>query len=203
MANFEFKQRVVGVALKKAGELVQAPVSTASAPTVESVQRPEGLPGITYKIKALGVTYYITISNIVVGEGTPDEKVYPYEIFINSRDMSHFQWVSAMALMLSATFRRGSDPTFLLDQLKQVRDPVGGYYIDGDFMPSIVAHIGHIVQMHLTGLGQPGQGPVTSPEPPKAGADARMTKCPVCSAVAVVQEGGCGVCTACSFSKCG
>src|SRR5690606_36315425 len=82
------------------------------------------------------------------------EQRRPFEIFINSKNLDHYQWIVALTRIMSAVFRKGGDVTFLVDELKAVFDPRGGYWQpDGKFMPSIIAELGHIVEKHLTSIG--------------------------------------------------
>jgi hypothetical protein len=112
----------------------------------ESVARPELLLGSTYKIKTPQSEHalYITINDMILNEGTEHEERRPYEVFINSKNMEHFQWVLALTRVISAVFRKGGDITFMVEELKAVLDPKGGYFKKGGvYMPSLVAEIGH------------------------------------------------------------
>ena len=122
----------------------------------EKVERPESLVGATYKIKSPLVEHamYVTINDIVLNLGTPHELRRPFEIFINSKNMDHFQWVVAITRIMSAVFRKGGDVTFLVEEMKAVFDPRGGYFrAGGVYMPSIVAEIGSVVEEHLKMIG--------------------------------------------------
>ena len=122
----------------------------------EEVQRPEVLIGSTYKIKTPVSDHamYVTINDIVLNEGTVHEQRRPFEIFINSKNLDHFQWIVALTRILSAVFRKGGDVAFLVEELKAVFDPRGGYWQKGGrFMPSIIAELGHIIERHLQTIG--------------------------------------------------
>lgn len=122
----------------------------------ESVQRPEMLIGSTYKIKTPMSEHamYVTINDMLLNEGTEHEVRRPFEIFINSKSMEHYQWVVALTLLISAVFRKGGDITFIVDELSAVFDPQGGYFKrGGKFMPSIVAEIGEVIERHLKMIG--------------------------------------------------
>lgn len=122
----------------------------------EGLARPEMLTGSTYKIKApvLAHAMYITINDIVLNPGTTHEERRPFEIFVNSKNMEQFQWIVALTRVMSAVFRKGGDVAFLVEELKAVFDPNGGYYKSGGvFMPSLVAEIGSIVERHLKTIG--------------------------------------------------
>jgi hypothetical protein len=122
----------------------------------ESVERPETLIGSTFKIKSplFEHALYVTINDIVLNLGTPHELRRPFEIFINSKNMDHFQWIVALTRILSAVFRKGGDVTFIVEELKAVFDPRGGYFKSGGvYMPSIVAEIGAVIEQHMKNIG--------------------------------------------------
>jgi hypothetical protein len=122
----------------------------------EKVERPETLIGATYKIKSplFEHALYVTINDIVLNAGTEFEMRRPFEIFINSKNMDHFQWIVALTRIMSAVFRKGGDVTFLVEELKAVFDPRGGYFkAGGVYMPSIVAELGNIIEQHLKMIG--------------------------------------------------
>ena len=128
-------QRIKG--FKVVDETLERPaVTTENAPGKaavvemdESLQRPETLVGMTYKIKSplFEHALYVTVNDVVLNAGTPHEQRRPFEIFINSKNMDHFQWIVALTRIMSAVFRKGGDCTFLVEELKAVFDPRGGY----------------------------------------------------------------------------
>ena len=146
-------------------KVVPAAEAPASAPSIpmaeviqmhEKVERPETLIGATYKIKSplFEHSLYVTINDIVLNQGTEHELRRPFEIFINSKNMEHFQWIVALTRIMSAVFRKGGDVTFLVEELKAVFDPRGGYFkAGGVYMPSIVAELGAVVEQHLKMIG--------------------------------------------------
>jgi hypothetical protein len=122
----------------------------------ERLERPECLEGSTYKIKSplFEHALYVTINDIVLNENTPHEQRRPFEVFINSKNMEHFQWAVALTRIMSAVFRKGGDVTFLVEELKAVFDPRGGYYkAGGVYMPSVVAELGIVIEDHLKRIG--------------------------------------------------
>lgn len=122
----------------------------------ENVDRPETLHGTTYKIKTPLSEHalYITVNDIILNPGTAHEQRRPFEIFVNSKNMDHFQWVVALTRVISAVFRKGGDSTFLVEEMKAVFDPKGGYFKKGGkFMPSLVAEIGHCLETHMKSIG--------------------------------------------------
>ena len=122
----------------------------------EKVERPDTLIGATYKIKSplFEHALYVTINDIVLNRDTEYELRRPFEVFINSKNMDHFQWIVALTRIMSAVFRKGGDVTFLVEELKAVFDPRGGYFkAGGVYMPSIVAELGAIIEQHLKSIG--------------------------------------------------
>jgi hypothetical protein len=192
----------------------------------EKVERPEMLLGSTYKIKTPVSDHamYVTINDIVLNEGTPYEQRRPFEIFINSKNLDHFQWIVALTRIISAVFRKGGDVTFLVDELKAVFDPRGGYWqAGGKFMPSIIAELGYVIEKHLQMIGllkkqeldEHAQKLIAEK---KAEFEERTKQtdafakshfpegaqlCGKCSTAAVVMMDGCMTCLNCGDSKCG
>ena len=84
----------------------------------ENLERPEMLLGSTYKIKTPQSEHalYITVNDMVLNMGTKHEERRPYEVFINSKNMEHFQWVLALTRVISAVFRKGGDACFLVEE---------------------------------------------------------------------------------------
>jgi hypothetical protein len=192
----------------------------------EKVERPEMLLGSTYKIKTPVSEHamYVTINDIVLNEGTPNEQRRPFEIFINSKNLDHFQWIVALTRIISAVFRKGGDVTFLVEEMKAVFDPRGGYWqTGGKFMPSIIAELGYVVEKHLQMIGllkapELDEGRKKLIEEKKAEFEARNKQtdafakshfpegaqlCAKCSTAAVVLMDGCMTCLNCGDSKCG
>ncbi|MFT3754612.1 MAG: NrdJb [Pseudoxanthomonas sp.] len=122
----------------------------------ERIERPDVLIGSTYKIKSPMVEHamYVTINDIVLNAGTEHELRRPFEIFVNSKSMEHFQWIVALTRIMSAVFRKGGDVTFVVEEMKAVFDPRGGYFkAGGVYMPSLVAELGAIVEEHMKSIG--------------------------------------------------
>jgi len=190
----------------------------------EKLERPEVLIGSTYKVKTPVSDHamYVTINDIVLNEGTPHEQRRPFEIFINSKNLDHYQWIVALTRIMSAVFRKGGDVTFLVDELKAVFDPRGGYWQPGGrFMPSIIAELGHIVEKHLLEIGLL-KGPDLSTEQREFIAKKRedfeardrqkdafakgafpegAQLCSKCNTAAAVMLDGCMTCLNCGYSK--
>ncbi|MCC5971642.1 MAG: adenosylcobalamin-dependent ribonucleoside-diphosphate reductase [Pararhodobacter sp.] len=171
----------------------------------EPLGRPEALEGQTYKLKwpVSEHAIYITINDIIVGG-----RRQPFEVFINSKNMEHYAWTVALTRMISAVFRRGGDVSFVVEELKAVFDPRGGAWMQGRYIPSILAAIGGVIEEHLVRIGfieGAGLGLKSDPKAKVAvmGAGKRGAACPSCGAYEMVMIEGCMTCRACGHSKCG
>lgn len=174
----------------------------------ERVERPDRLVGSTYKIKTPLSPHalYVTINDIVLNPGTDFEQRRPFEIFINSKSMEHFQWIVALTRIVSAVFRKGGDVTFLVDELRSVFDPKGGYFKKGGkYMPSLVAEIGDVIDTHLRQIGLlPAATPVaTKADSADTSVSIQAQFCRVCNSKSVVSIDNCMTCLNCGDSKCG
>ncbi|WP_196137822.1 NrdJb [Aliikangiella sp. G2MR2-5] len=222
-------QSIVGYKVKTAEDkkLEEKKPSAEIVHMHESVKRPEMLLGSTYKVKTplSDHALYMTINDIVLNPGTEHELRRPFEIFINSKNMDHFQWVVALTRVISAVFRKGGDCTFLAEELKAVFDPKGGYFKPGGkFMPSLVAEIGDAIESHLKMIGllkdpeldQHQQALVDAKrkeyEALQTGGKAEYNggdypegaqMCSKCMTKAAVLMDGCMTCLSCGDSKCG
>ena len=172
------------------------------------LDRPGVLPGSTYKVKWPETDHaiYITINDIVT-----DGRRRPFEVFINSKNTEHYAWTVALTRMMSAVFRRGGDVSFVVDELKAVFDPRGGQWVDGRYVPSLLAQIGAVIEQHLIEIGflpKPDAGPEAKRLPLAAAgggtADAatRFRQCPKCGQAGLVHAEGCDTCVSCGYSKC-
>jgi len=194
----------------------------------EALERPEELMGATYKIKTplSEHSLYVTINDIVLNKGTDHEHRRPFEIFINSKNMDHFQWIVALTRIISAVFRKGGDVTFLVEELRSVFDPRGGYFKrGGKYMPSLVAEIGDAIECHLRNIGMLKDDGMDEHQKKlvaekraqyEAATKAAETDteaksdfppgaqlCSKCNTKAVVLMDGCMTCLNCADSKCG
>lgn len=237
MSKTKIDKKIVGYSVKQPESKVAATAkqefsreSTEGGAEVirmhEKLERPEMLIGSTYKVKTPVSDHamYVTINDIILNEGTEYEKRRPFEIFINSKNLDHYQWIVALTRIISAVFRKGGDVTFLVDELKAVFDPRGGYWKPGGkFMPSIIAELGYIVEKHLVLIGllrapELDDGQKKLIDEKRAEFEARNKQrdafskseypegaqlCAVCSTAAVVMMDGCMTCLSCGESKCG
>ncbi|MDQ7089475.1 MAG: NrdJb [Methylococcales bacterium] len=149
-------KKIIGYKVMNNEAEKEEPVKSKPDILHEATERPEMLIGSTYKIKTPQSEHalYITINDIVLNEGTDHIERRPYEVFINSKNMEHFQWVLALTRVISACFRKGGDICFLVEELKAVFDPKGGYFKPGGvYMPSLVAEIGAAIESHMKQIG--------------------------------------------------
>lgn len=200
----------------------------------EHIDRPDVLSGRTYKIgksPANENALYVTINDIVLNPGTAHEQHRPFEIFINSKNMAEFQWIVAMTRIMSAVFRKGGDVSFLVEEMKAVFDPNGGYWRPGgQFKSSLVAEIGDVIEQHLQSIGMierqavdpalaalldekrravsgtPNTASSAAPSSDESNGSSfppSATLCPKCHTKALVILDGCKTCLNCGDSKCG
>ncbi len=166
------------------------------------LDRPEALPGQTYKLRwpESDHAIYITINDIV-----QDGRRRPFEVFINSKNMEHYAWTVGLTRMISAVFRRGGDVSFVVEELKAVFDPRGGVWMEGKYVPSLLAAIGEVIEQHMVNIGfmsRPDLGEVALRKVVNLPEGQRLATCPKCSQSSIVRQEGCDLCTSCGYSKC-
>ena len=177
----------------------------------QPLSRPEALPGQTYKVRWPDSEHalYITLNDIV-----QDGRRRPFEVFINSKNMEHYAWTVALTRMISAVFRRGGDVSFVVEEMKAVFDPRGGAWMEGKYVPSLLAAIGDVIERHMIAIGfLPARGQRAAIGGKKVAAGnamisdqrpmtTRMAQCPKCGEAALIRIEGCDQCTSCDYSKC-
>jgi ribonucleoside-diphosphate reductase alpha chain len=190
---------------RKSADVYEAGVVYMTQP----LNRPEELPGRTYKIRwpESDHALYITINDIV-----QDGRVRPFEIFVNSKNMEHYAWTVGLTRMISAVFRRGGDVSFVVEELKAVFDPRGGAWMEGRYVPSLLAAIGDVIERHLVDIGFLPSKRSATPElverqvvnlPGSEAGARRLAQCPKCGEAALIRVENCDQCTNCDYSKCG
>ncbi len=194
----------------------------------QPLDRPGELPGKTYKVRwpESDHAIYITLNDIIDDQ----RRRRPFEIFINSKNTEHYAWTVALTRMISAVFRRGGDVSFVVEELKAVFDPRGGYWVGGKYVPSLLAAIGGVIEAHMidTGfmanpaakidpaleaqnnhLAMPlavvasagtGRGSASEDAPARS---SMFKQCPKCGQPSLIRQEGCDTCTSCGHSKCG
>jgi ribonucleoside-diphosphate reductase alpha chain len=197
---------VLTVSEKETAPVASQPVTGGEVVYLsEPLDRPGALEGQTYKVKWPGSEHalYITINDIVTAGHRR-----PFEVFINSKNMEHFAWTVALTRMISAVFRRGGDISFVVEELKAVFDPRGGAWMEGRYIPSILAAIGGVIERHLIDIGfieGEGLGLKTDPKAEllRVGEAPRGKACPSCGSYDLRMVEGCLTCGSCGHSKCG
>lgn len=199
---------VTGSVLSVSETTEAAPQADTGADVIymaDPLDRPETLEGATYKVKWPDSEHaiYITINDVIIGGHRR-----PFEVFINSKNMEHFAWTVALTRMISAVFRRGGDVSFVVEELKAVFDPRGGAWMQGKYIPSILAAIGGVIEQHLVATGfiaGEGLGLKSDPQAEIIGIDGapRGKSCSSCGSYDLRMVEGCMTCASCGFSKCG
>lgn len=178
-------------------------------------KRPLELEGTTYKIRTplAADALYVTINDLIEEDG----RRRPYEIFINTKNLQYFSWIVAMTRLISSVFRHDPAPRFLVEELKSIYDPNGGYFSEGTYIPSLAADIGRIIEKHLEKLGimphhyekkvekkaEPAKEEIQKVAAPTADQFNGMLICPVCNERKLIMQENCVKCLACGHSKCG
>ncbi|MGD9294574.1 MAG: adenosylcobalamin-dependent ribonucleoside-diphosphate reductase [Roseobacter sp.] len=201
---------VAGESKEKAPEVIATDAAEPQRPhgdviyMSEPLDRPSDLEGNTYKLKWPDSEHalYITINDIVLNGHRR-----PFEVFINSKNMEHFAWTVALTRMISAVFRRGGDVSFVVEELKAVFDPRGGAWMQGKYIPSILAAIGGVIEQHMIATGfiaGEGLGLKSDPQAQVVGLDGqRGAACSNCGQYDLRMVEGCMTCGSCGYSKCG
>jgi ribonucleoside-diphosphate reductase alpha chain len=173
----------------------------------QPLNRPEELPGKTYKIKwpESDHAIYITLNDII-----QDGRRRPFEVFINSKNTEHYAWTVALTRMISAVFRRGGDVSFVVEELKAVFDPRGGQWMGGRYVPSLLAAIGDVIERHMVDIGflqPPGAEIEANAERKVVGLPSptggKPRQCVRCGQPSLIRQEGCDLCTSCGYSRCG
>ena len=125
------------------------------------LERPDILSGCTYRIHppTLDEHIYITINDAEM-----DDQLRPVEIFIASKHVQSFAWAQTLMRLLSAVLQQpGPFPDFILAELTEAMDPDGAYFLPpktignptskGKRCPSVIAHIGFVLEDHCRKLG--------------------------------------------------
>ncbi len=225
----KIEKKIVGFKIKEADNKQPEQQQPEIEQMHEAILRPEKLKGSTYKLKTpehvSEHSLFITINDVVLNEGTEHEIRRPFEVFINSKSLEHYQWIIALTRIMSAVFRKGGDCTFLVEELHSVFDPRGGYWNRGKYVPSLIAEIGNIIELHLMEIGllespemdkhqqafldqkkaelAEVKAEAPAEEEDKGSFPANATLCYKCHCKAVVIKDNCQTCLNCGDSKCG
>ncbi len=178
---------------------------------IGSTLRPEVVDAKVYKLKSAFVknSVFITLSYV------NDEQcgLKPIEIFINSKDLTKTSEYVVLTRLISAIFRRATNPMFILEELQGIFDPNGGSFKEGKYYHSFYSEIADVIERFFYDvkiIEKPSESPVTSNEVVdmsemesaslELNDDFRI--CPTCSSKSLKTENGCDSCMSCGYSKC-
>ena len=191
--------------------------------TISSAFRPQVVDAKVYKVKSAFVknSVFITLSYIDSENGRK-----PIEIFINSKDLNRAPEYVVLTRLISAIFRRATDPMFILEELHGIHDPNGGSFKGGKYYHSFYAEVAETIERFFYDVGiidkdkkiknstsnlrtEKDEVELNSPssdltiDPPNPDIlNAEFKICPDCSSKSLKTENGCDMCVECGYSKC-
>jgi len=190
--------------------------------TMSSAFRPQVVDAKVYKVKSAFVknSVFITLSYIDSDNGRK-----PIEIFINSKDLNRAPEYVVLTRLISAIFRRATDPMFILEELHGIHDPNGGSFKGGKYYHSFYAEVAETIERFFYDVGiidknkklkkkssdfevEKDDIKVNNPldkniDPPMLDTlNAEFKICPDCSSKSLKTENGCDMCVECGYSKC-
>ena len=183
-------------------------------PSSGSTIRPQVVDAKVYKVKSAFVknAVFITLSYV----NTPDGR-RPIEIFINSKDLSRAPEYVVLTRLISAIFRRATDPMFILEELHGIHDPNGGSFKEGKYYHSFYAEVAETIEQFFFDVGivknkstetksemiaEEELVPVNTTPFSRDEINSQFRICPTCSSKALKTENGCDSCVECGYSKC-
>jgi hypothetical protein len=98
----------------------------------------------TYKLRAPSITEHAIYFTVA---GDPIEA-----LFINSKEMESFQWITFCMTQITRRLRDGVDICLVIDDMKKTFDPGGAYIVpdgSGVKVNSLVHHLGIVLEKHL------------------------------------------------------
>ena len=186
-----------------------------------SASSPKVVDAKVYKVKSAFVknSVFITLSYVDTENGRR-----PIEIFINSKDLNRAPEYVVLTRLISAIFRRATDPMFILEELHGIHDPNGGSFKEGRYYHSFYAEVAETIEKFFYDVGiiskedtkkdKEQLDQVPNDEMPELVenvaesliADDSMNVefriCPACSSKSLKTENGCDTCMECGYSKC-
>jgi len=182
-------------------------------PSTGSTVRPQVVDAKVYKVKSAFVknAVFITLSYV----NTPDGR-RPIEIFINSKDLNRAPEYVVLTRLISAIFRRATDPMFILEELHGIHDPNGGSFKEGKYYHSFYAEVAETIEKFFFDVGivknktsEEKSEVITKEElvpvnntPFSTEINSQFKICPTCSSKSLKTENGCDSCVQCGYSKC-
>ena len=190
-----------------------------SSPSTNSAIRPEVVNAKVYKVKSAFVknAVFITLSYIDTNSGRK-----PIEIFINSKDLNRSAEYVVLTRLISAIFRRATNPMFILEELHGIHDPNGGSFKDGKYYHSFYAEVADVIERFFydvdiikkedsnqssenqedkkKNINQIDDDLIKVANDLEVNSEFRI--CPTCSSKSLKTENGCDMCMECGYSKC-
>ena len=188
-------------------------------PTIGSALRPKVVDAKVYKVKSAFVknSVFITLSYVETDVGRR-----PIEIFINSKDLNRAPEYVVLTRLISAIFRRATDPMFILEELHGIHDPNGGSFKEGKYHHSFYAEVAETIEKFFYDVGiikKKDEEKVSQEETNSKddnmvkveaapldtgqhGINTQFKICPTCSSQSLKTENGCDSCIECGYSKC-
>ena len=190
-----------------------------SSPNTNSAIRPEVVNAKVYKVKSAFVknAVFITLSYIDTHSGRK-----PIEIFINSKDLNRSAEYVVLTRLISAIFRRATNPMFILEELHGIHDPNGGSFKDGKYYHSFYAEVADVIERFFydvdiikkedlnqssenqedkkKNINQIDDDLIKVANDLEVNSEFRI--CPACSSKSLKTENGCDMCMECGYSKC-
>jgi|TARA_B100001540_G_C15796079_1_gene637724 ribonucleoside-diphosphate reductase alpha chain len=183
-----------------------------------SASRPKVVDAKVYKVKSAFVknSVFITLSYVDTDLGRR-----PIEIFINSKDLNRAPEYVVLTRLISAIFRRATDPMFILEELHGIHDPNGGSFKEGKYYHSFYAEVAETIERFFYDVGiikekksqqtieEIDQSEDENMVKVEAAEDTKIETmnqefriCPACGSKSLKTENGCDMCVECGYSKC-
>ena len=190
-------------------------VEEKKQPHTGSAKRPHVVNAKVYKVKSAFVknSVFITLSYVETPVGRR-----PIEIFINSKDLNRAPEYVVLTRLISAIFRRATDPMFILEELHGIHDPNGGSFKDGKYYHSFYAEVAETIEkffydvqiINPTTTKNDSHAesqekeviPIENENMQTSNLNAAFKICPTCSSKSLKTENGCDMCVECGYSKC-
>lgn len=183
-----------------------APLAPAPAPSPEVIlERPDVVDARVYRLRSAFVQHNVYVT---LGWVTQNGRKRPLEIFFNSKDLTRSPEYAVLTRLISVIFRKTADPAFILEELRGIHDPNGGFFKDGRFVQSFYAEVADVIEQFFREVG------ILEDPVPRAEAAVIESKvqvndpgtryriCPECNDRGLKQENGCDSCVLCGYSKC-
>ncbi len=122
------------------------------------LSRPQSLAGTTYRVMTPRSEHplYVTINDLILNPGTDAQMHYPWEIFVNTRNMDHFMWVTSLNQIISGVFDTSAPLGERLRELHGLFDQHSQHLKQGGrFTPALASEIGEAIFGHFKAAGLP------------------------------------------------